>query len=711
MRIDDIPNDDFPPIFAVMLDAYRDVVELWLLRLLLRMGLHDHFNREQGFRNNDILNCLAIAPPGRGKDYDQAEVFDSLTARLALLETNPPVLPGDTPIAKQLDWFAQRAGITGVAVDILHFTVLAKQNNALETALDALGLLRETDVIRIFSITLGLPREGVAAALADDAPAIRSGFVWIDPDGALQFSRKVILPEDAVNRIGIDYDDPMQIFRGIFVPGQVSQLTLQHYPHLADELAVLQAYLTQALISHQQGVNVLVYGPPGTGKTELVRALAQATGATLHEVPITRPSGAPLTGGERLRFCRLTQSLLGGPGEGMLMFDEAEDVFNPESAEQRRTRHYTKSWFNQFLESNRMPIFWLSNSLWVSDMGLPRPIDPAYLRRFDFILKLDIPPRSVRQRILENHLEELPINPAWIKRMAEHDKLAPALVQRASRIMCSIKEVIPEGQLEATMEQLLGNALEVMGHDRKPRHFAESNTGYRLDCLNVDCDLEQLRSGLKARRAGRLCLYGPPGTGKTAFGRHLAEALDAPLLVKRASDIVSPWLGETEKNMAHMFAEAEREGAVLLLDEADSFLQDRQGASRSWEISQVNEMLTQMECFEGVFVASTNLMANLDVASLRRFDLKIKFDYLRREQALALFEDGMHQLGITDAPMDASVRKRLDKLDGLTPGDFSTVLRQSRLKEIRTPLDFVEALSKECQLNPVLSKRSFGFLA
>ena len=63
-----------------------------------------------------------------------------------------------------------------------------------------------------------------------------------------------------------------------------------------------------------------------------------------------------------------------------------------------------------------------------------------------------------------------------------------------------------------------------------------------------------------------------------------------------------------------MFEEAKEEGAVLLLDEADSFLQDRASLKQSWEVTQVNELLTQMESFDGLFVCSTNLMDKLDLA-------------------------------------------------------------------------------------------------
>src|SRR5207237_682577 len=139
--------------------------------------------------------------------------------------------------------------------------------------------------------------------------------------------------------------------------------------------------------------------------------------------------------------------------------------------------------------------------------------------------------------------------------------------------------------------------------------------------VQADTDLAQLADGLAHSRSGRLCLYGPPGTGKTAYARWLADRIGMPLSVKRASDLMSKWVGESEKNLASAFKQAELAGAVLLIDEVDSFLQDRRGASHGWEVSQVNEMLTQMESFSGLLVASTNLMRGLDQAALRRFDL------------------------------------------------------------------------------------------
>src|SRR5690606_31926520 len=116
------------------------------------------------------------------------------------------------------------------------------------------------------------------------------------------------------------------------------------------------------------------------------------------------------------------------------------------------------------------------------------------------------------------------------------------------------------------------------------------------------------------------------------------------------------------------FRQAEQQGALLLIDEVDSFLQDRRKAQRSWEASMVNEMLTCMESFPGVFIASTNLIDGLDQAALRRFDLKVKFDFLRHEQAWELLCRHCARLGLPAPPVCLQANMR--KLDRLTPGDY-----------------------------------------
>ena len=231
---------------------------------------------------------------------------------------------------------------------------------------------------------------------------------------------------------------------------------------------------------------------------------------------------------------------------------------------------------------------------------------------------MDIPPRAVRRRMLEEQLGRLPVEAGQKDLLAEHEGLSPALIAKAAKVVGAVNRTRPRTDLGPVLSLVLGSTLEALGYDRNPRRSQELATAYRPELVSTDCDLAPLLQSLREHGKGRICFYGPPGTGKTAYGNYLARELDRPLLVRRASDLLNMYLGGTEKNLARMFEEARQEGAVLLLDEADSFLQARGRAERSWEVTQVNEMLTQMEDFPGIFFASTNLMDRLDEAALRR---------------------------------------------------------------------------------------------
>jgi hypothetical protein len=290
--------------------------------------------------------------------------------------------------------------------------------------------------------------------------------------------------------------------------------------------------------------------------------------------------------------------------------------------------------------------------------------------------------------------------------MAEIQALSPAVMGRTAKVVRAVHGACPGLGADEIAQVVLGGTQEAMGHAAKPSGGHNLVTGYSLDFVNVDEDLEVIAQGIKATGSGRLCLYGPPGTGKSAYGHYLARELGRPLMARRASALLSPWVGATEQNLARMFREATREGAVLLLDEADSFLRDRQGAHQSWEVTQVNEVLTQVESYGGVFIATTNLMNSLDAAAMRRFDLKIKFDFMRADQIWAMFQDVGQRLGIMGLDL---VQGRVRRLEHLTPGDFATVASQARFRPIKTAEAMVDRLEAEIAAKPGLWRRKAGF--
>jgi SpoVK/Ycf46/Vps4 family AAA+-type ATPase len=265
--------------------------------------------------------------------------------------------------------------------------------------------------------------------------------------------------------------------------------------------------------------------------------------------------------------------------------------------------------------------------------------------------------------------------------------------------------------METLIERQLKNSDAALG--RKPASSGGPGpvTTYDLAMLNVETryEIPRIVQALKDRGHGTLCFYGAPGTGKTALGQHIARTLDKPLIVKQASDLMSKFVGETEQNMAAMFKEAEAEQAVLLLDEADSYLQDRRGAQRSYEVTEVNEMLQGMERFNGIFICTTNLLERIDQAALRRFTFKIQFKPLTAPQREQMF--------ITEAldgvaePLTDVLRARLAKLEQLCPGDFAAVKRQTDILAAKfSAEEFLEQLEAEHRIKPeVREARTIGF--
>lgn len=685
-------------------DLSDELIQLWLLRLLVPLEGYKSFLQERHFSDDDVARAVGlgryIGEDGDGLEYDRKAILGELRHRWKDAECRGLAIPEEAPLAHNIARLGQALGLSKAEMQIVHFTVLVKQDNTLESATGLLGSLSLNRLERLFAVCLDLQEDQVRNVLSEDGALSRTGILWLDLKGSFEFVGKVELLEGLADELYRNHKDPLGLFRNNLVPSGPPKLTIDHYPHLARDIAVLRQYLATAMGCGRRGVNILIHGVPGSGKTEFVRMLMSLLKLRLYEVAMENTKGFALNGGARFRAYRLAQSLLTRRDDSLILFDEIEDVFHDAGDDPRRegNRSGSKAWVNHLLEDNPVPAFWLSNNLHM--------IDPAFLRRFDYVIEMNAPPRSVRARVIEEYLADLPLSAAWKRQMVEHEQLVPAVVERAAEVVRAMKDHIPPGEVEQALSRTLGNTLEALGLPRAPKSIAPLVTDYRLDLLSADCDLAEVREGLIRHRQGRLCVYGPSGTGKTALGRYIAETLDRPLMVKRASDILSPWLGMTEQQMAEMFRQATDDGAVLLLDEADSFLQDRQGAQHSWEITGVNEMLTQMESFDGVFIASTNLMESLDPAALRRFDLKIRLDYLKPEQAWIMFVETATRFGFE---ADEKLRSIVGNLALLTPGDFANVVRQSRLREITNSQDLCHRLQAECAAKPEGKQRRIGF--
>jgi SpoVK/Ycf46/Vps4 family AAA+-type ATPase len=472
----------------------------------------------------------------------------------------------------------------------------------------------------------------------------------------------------------------------------LSSLELSDYPHLSNDIQALSLYLSKALLQKVKGVNVLFYGAPGTGKTELVKALSSSLGADLYEVAYTDESGDSVNGEERLRAFNLCQQILAGTPKSMLMFDEVEDVFEKQGLLAMRMGRVSfsgkgKAWINRSLENSSTPAIWVTND---------ENIDPAYLRRFDYSVRFSIPPQKVREQIARHHLGQFNPPEDWLAQIASNDQLSPGQLERAAKV-AQISGLDNFDVAKKLVEQTLDRSVTLLGQKRTPSRNV-LRTRYNLDFINTDMPVSKLVEGMKVNPSGTFCFYGPAGTGKSELARFMADEIGKPLLLRRASDILSMWVGEAEKNIANMFAEARQQEAVLVLDEADSFLADRRDAKQSWEVTQVNELLTQMEAFDGIFVCTTNLMEKLDQASLRRFAFKLKFDFLTADQRWAMFTQELERLG-GDLSSAQDWEFQVRNLNKLTPGDFAVAARQFSILNIpATAGDLYRQVLDECKI-------------
>lgn len=679
-------------------DDYQPLVRLWILRILAGTEAQ-HRCLRKATDSGDLLAFLGYTPSGKQKKEEEWAGW--LAAEQAVAEKAGT--PHDGVLFQNISKIAEMIGLSGVEQEVLAFRALSRGNEALQDLMH-IGFWNFTDarLVRVLATALGRNRHELEEAIRPEGGLFASRLMRLDP-AVTGFHIKISCISGLINALMRRNGSPDDLIRFAVSRSPETRITREDCPHLAQELDLLIDYLGTVKARGLAGVNILLYGAPGVGKTELARVVARELGMRLYEVSMANRDGGALQARERFDAYCLNQHVFARDRDVLVVFDEIEDVFprptffhDPEKPVGR-----DKAWVNRLLETNSVPTFWVANRI--------DQIDPAYLRRFDHVIEMRIPPRSVRYRIARRYFEGLPVDEARLARLTEIEGVSPALIEKASKVMRHLGHQTGE-DIEQHLERLIEGALEVQGIPAKARYPQPAN--YRIDCLNTSIDIRMLPTTLRSVGKGRILLHGAPGTGKTAFGHYLARELDRPLMLRRASDIQSMWVGEAEKNIARMFREAAEDQAVLLLDEADSFLQDRRQAIRSWEVSQVNELLTQMECFEGVFLCATNFIDHLDTASIRRFGLKVRFDCLTAEQRYAMFEELLNELGATPADelVRAKARRILVALSNLTPGDFAAV--RQRIELLGKPVDAValaDALREESELKPDGKKRAIGF--
>jgi len=532
------------------------------------------------------------------------------------------------------------------------------------------------------SMVSGVPYSVVEECFSEFSPLVLYGIFTKDDMG-----RICNFTPNFCKMINSKYSSKEDIKEIILSKDTTPRLSSDDFDYISEEFSRCKKLLSSALKKREKGINIMLYGSVGTGKSEFAKAVCSELGVNFYMLSEGKAGSEKMA---RFSDLSIAQTLLEGDRNSVIIMDEAEDmfpIFMRSLGSNDPDNPLSKLFLNRMLENNKTPVIWISNNV--------RSMDPAFVRRFTYTLEIKKPDDKAKVKIWQNILRKnsLELSEDNIMRLVKNHDVVPAFIDMAVR---SARLIGDAGEIENTLKNL---QKATIGYLPPPRH--EDSVEFSPALLNTDTDLMVLTENIITGGIRRfsLCLYGVPGTGKSAYARHLADKMGLKVLHKRASDLIGSYVGETEQNIVRVFNQAHEDSAMLVFDEVDSFLRDRSLAGYSWEVSQVNEMLTWMESHPLPFICTTNLMDGLDKASLRRFTFKVKYDYLNKAQVVGAFRHFF----------DADLPPTMLCLDHLTPGDFAVVKSKADILGIREPSRLAKLLANEQEMKGERT-RAVGFM-
>jgi transitional endoplasmic reticulum ATPase len=433
---------------------------------------------------------------------------------------------------------------------------------------------------------------------------------------------------------------------------------------------------------------ILLHGPPGVGKTFFARAIAGEYGLNLIHVS-TGDLVSSLVGGSQQNIQKAFDTALQNL-PCLLFFDEFDSVAqrrdNTPDQESRRTVNQLLTSLEGHRDERRLLVMAATNSI--------EHLDPAVIRpgRFDRHIRIDLPDADARRAIFVTELDDRPVaaNVNLDDLVRRTEGMTPAAIEKVvdTAALDVFRRATQTGeQLELDTEDLL-RAIERYGGQDRP-----TVEHWTWDSLilppAIKAQLQQIQSVIEdpesARRFGvdpptGLLLAGPPGTGKTTVAKVLAAQARCSFYPISGADVMSKWVGESERNLRQLFDRARaNRPSVVFIDEIDA-IAGRRGEFQVHD-SHVNQLLAEIDGVSGqrgVFViGATNRPDQLDPALLRG-------GRLSRTIVLGLPDEAgrLAMLRLHSARMP-TVGVRLDELareaEGFSPADLKALCQEAAL--------------------------------